>query len=343
MIPHNRPSTGPEESQAIADVISSGWIASGEKVKQFEQAFADCVGAKYAIAVNSGTAALLIALHILGFDHQGYNIILPTYSCAALLNACRMADVHCEIKDIHKNDFNINYSIKPDSHDDADAIIVVHAFGVPAEIKDTKYRRPYVIEDCSQALGSYINGKHVGLQGDIGIFSFGPSKIITTGSGGMIVTNNKDLADGARDFIDYDKHIPAFNFAMNDMQAAMGIEQLKKLPEFLRKRKEMAFRYIDMCIRKGWNFHHGIKVDNNWYRFVIIGNFADRLKQHLADNGITAIVPIKQDELLHNMVGLDKANFPVAEWVSTHSISLPIYPELLENGFEQILQALRSF
>jgi dTDP-4-amino-4,6-dideoxygalactose transaminase len=159
----------------------------------------------------------------------------------------------------------------------------------------------------------------------------------------MLITNDKRLADRARDFIDYDKHIPAFNFAMNDIQAAMGIEQMKKLPEFVRKRKEMAFRYIDICIRKCWNFHHGIKVDNNWYRFVIICNFVDRLKQHLADHGIAAIVPITHDELLHNMTGRDAANFPNAEHIATHTLSLPIYPELYGNEFEKIIEALRCF
>jgi perosamine synthetase len=338
MIPHNKPSIGLEESAAIAEVIASGWIAPGEKVKQFEQAFAAYVGAKYAIAVNSGTAALFVAMKAI--DMYG-DARIPTYACSALVNAAYIAELSPRLEDININDFNAPYI---DSYDDDSTVnfIVVHTFGVPKEIK-RKYKHPYIIEDCSQALGSYINGQHVGLQGDIGIFSFGPSKMITTGSGGMLVTNNKDLADKARDYIDYDKHIPAFNFAMNDLQAAMGIEQLKKLPEFLRKRREMARQYMGICIRKRWGFQHTIEANNNWYRFVLIGDFVDRLKQHLADNGITAIVPIEQHELLHNMLGMNPELFPNAEYISTHSLSLPIWPGLLDDGFEKIIEILRRF
>lgn len=345
MIPHNKPTIGPEESQAVADVIASGWIAKGAKVAEFEQAFAEYVGAKYAIAVNSGTAALTVALYAL----ETKKAILPTYCCAAVINAVNDMGAIPELWDINKDDFNIERPRITNCIDniwniiDATAIIP-HTFGVPCDYIDVyKSMGMEVIEDCSQALGSYINGQHVGLQGDIGIFSFGPSKMITTGSGGMIVTNSKDLADKARDFIDYDKNIPAFNFAMNDIAASMGLVQLKKLPEFLRKRRKMANAYTDMCIWKAWNFNHGIKVQNNWYRFVLIGDFVGRLKQHLVDNGITAIVPITQDELLHNMLGMDKTRFPNAEWVSTHSLSLPIYPSLSNKEFNHILDCLRSF
>lgn len=342
MIPHNKPSLGQEEISAIQEVIQSGWIAKGEKVAEFEQAFAEYVGAKYAIAVNSGTAALYIALNIKYINCDSDKVLIPSYACAALPNAIMMSGAWYELADINQNDFNIN--IIPNN--DVSAIIAVHTFGVPIEIKKTNCKYPYIIEDCSQALGSYINGQHVGLQGDIGIFSFGPSKMITTGSGGMIITNNKELADKAREFIDYDKNIPAFNFAMNDLQAAMGFEQLKKLPEFLKKRKEMTLEYSTISVIKGWNhqaFRFGHFSDWNHYRFVIIDECVHKLQQHLADNGITAIVPIRQDELLHNMLGMDKANFPNAEYTASHTLSLPIYPSLYDNGFDKILKALRSF
>jgi perosamine synthetase len=339
MIPHNKPSLGIEESQAIAEVIRGGWIAPGEKVKRFEQAFADYAGAKYAVAVNSGTAALRIALNILGSQ----DVVTSTYSCAAAFNAIGY-DRRCELRDINLNDFNIAKFENLD-YDDGDTIIVTHTFGVPAVIKTRNLRLPSIIEDCSQALGSYVNGQHVGLQGDIGIFSFGPSKMITTGSGGMLVTNNKDLACKAREFLDYANHVPAFNFAMNDLQAEMGIVQLNKLMHFLWARDCMAKEYKHICREKGWDYQRSnddFDMSNN-YRFVIIGNFADRLKQYLADNGITAIVPIEQRELLYNMLGLDTGIYPNAEWVSRNTLSLPIFPDLLENGFDHVIQILKGF
>ena len=340
MIPHNKPSIGPEESQTIAEVIASGWIAPGEKVKQFEQVFADYVGAKHAVAVNSGTAALYMALKILEIQYA----IMPTYACGALLNVAKMVDIIPLLMDIEQNSFNMERAIvNPYNRNETRAFVILHTFGVPADLAYIKRNGIKLIEDCSQALGSYINGKHVGIQGDIGIFSFGSSKMITTGSGGMLVTNNKDLADKAREFLDYVNHVPAFNFAMNDMQAAMGIMQLRKLPIFLFKRAQMAYEYHDICKSKGWDYNKGTITGNNFYRFVLIGNFVDRLKQHLADNRITAIVPIERRELLHNMLGLDAGNYPNAEWVSRNTLSLPIFPDLLENGFDHVIKTLKGF
>lgn len=342
MIPHNKPSIGIEESRAMAEVIASGWVAPGEKVKQFEQIFADFVGVKYAVAVNSGTAALFITLKILSMG-KGNRVLLPTYACTALLNAIYAAGAKPVLHDINKNDFNIRKIEFLDGI--ADALVNVHTFGVPQKI-ERKYKYPLIIEDCSQALGSYIDGQHVGLQGDIGIFSFGPSKMITTGSGGMIVTNNKNLAEKAKNFIDYDcrgDYQLRFNFAMNDIQAAMGIEQMKKLLGFLKNRMGMANVYQNICWDKGWQIQ-GVDWDGrNNYRFVIIGDFIERLKRYLADNGITAITPIEQWELLHNYLGLPEENYSNALWVAKHTLSLPIYPDLLDAGFNKILEVLRRF
>jgi perosamine synthetase len=273
-----------------------------------------------------------------------YFVTVPTYVCPAVLSAVDKCKHGCiGIADINKDDFNIEKgNVNLLSH--KGVYIIPHTFGVPANVKSFKSENQYIIEDCSQALGSYINGKHVGLQGDLATFSFGPSKMITTGSGGMLVTNNKALADKAREYIDYDKHIPAFNFGMNDLQAAMGIVQLKKLPEFLRKRRMMANNYMSICLKKGWLWQAAGNInEGNWYRFVIKGDFVDRLKQHLADNEITAIVPIERRELLHNILGLDASNYPNAEYVATHSLSIPIYPDLFDNGCERISEMLWRF
>jgi perosamine synthetase len=344
MMPHNKPSLDNCEAAAISEVLKSGWIAPGEKVRRFEQVFTEYVGAKYAIAVNSGTAALYVALKIM--EIQG-NLVMPTYACSALLNAALMARINPILEDIDRESFNMKCGHSSWTYQKA-ARIVVHTFGVPLDIEKIKLSDSPIIEDCSQALGSYINDQHVGLQGDIGIFSFGPSKMITTGSGGMIITNDKSLADRARDFIDYDKRVPAFNFAMNDIQAAMGIEQMKKLPTFLRRREYMAMQYIKCILdtQKYWAVQVGNFNKRNWYRFVIADepkSLIDRLKQHLADNGITAIVPIRQDELLHNMLGLDSKQCQNAEYIAGHSLSLPIFPALTDEEFSHIIETLRRF
>ncbi|MCK4793730.1 MAG: DegT/DnrJ/EryC1/StrS aminotransferase family protein, partial [Desulfobacteraceae bacterium] len=173
-IPHNKPTLSEEEIQAVSDVIRTGWIAQGEKVKAFEADVCEYmgIGSQNGVALSSGTAALYLALRVLGIE-PGSEVIVPTYTCSAVLNAINLANLEPVPVDINERDFNIAVdSLKRSLSSETAAIIVPHCFGFPAEAVDLPDFDVPIIEDCATALGSKIKSKHVGLFGDICILSF---------------------------------------------------------------------------------------------------------------------------------------------------------------------------
>jgi len=353
MIPHNKPSLGIDESMAIEEVISSGWISNGKKVNEFEDKVSNYIGLSNntGVAVSSGTSALYLALKILNVG--GGEVICPTYVCSALLNAIDMVGAIPVITDINSSDLNFSVTqIKNKISKKTRAIIVPHIFGFPADIVSMKdnFDIP-IIEDCATTLGSKINNKHLGTFGDLTVFSFYATKVITTGHGGMIVSNNSEHVDKLRDFINYDGRKDyhfRFNFQMSDIQATMGLTQLKKLENLLRNRKKIADSYINICEQNGWDYQNSSdhKFLPNWYRFVLKSkpDFIIKLKNYLESNGVHATIPIENWELLHNYLKLNKDSYEIAESLSRKTLSLPIYPDLINEGnLDIILNLLNNF
>lgn len=340
MIQHNKPMIGEKEKNAVSEVIDSGWVACGEKVKKFENNMCEYLGLEngHATAVNSGTSALYLALKALNVK-QSDEVIIPSYVCTALLNAVNMIGATPIICDVDSYDFNISFNlIKNVMSSRIKAIIVPHMYGIPADIYKIKTLGIPIIEDCAQALGSKINNEHVGIIGDIAIFSFYATKVITTGYGGMIVSKNIEYINVIKDYIDFDcreNYYPRFNFKMSDINAAMGIVQLNKIDTFLQHRKQIAEKYEEVCKTKGWTYlksqSNSFTINN--FRFIIKGKkeFISNLKEYLEQNGINTIIPIEKWELLHNYLKLDKGNYPNSEIISQTTLSLPIYPQLIIN------------
>lgn len=260
MINVARPCVNSEEVDAVKEVILSGQYVSGVKVSQFEQEFADYLGVRYAVAVNSGTAALHLALTVLGVG-PGNEVIVPpltffsTISAVLYLNSLPVfADI--DIDSFCVNPDDIDKTISPSTK----AIIPVHLYGNSAEMDEimslARKHKLYVIEDAAQAHGTEYKGRKVGSIGDIGCFSFFATKHMTTGEGGMLVTNNKDWADLARmlrshGMSDRDHHdYLGYNYRMNEMSAAMGVVQLKKLDGFNRKRIDNSVYLINELDRR---------------------------------------------------------------------------------------------
>ena len=182
------------------------------------------------------------------------------------------------------------------------------------------------------------------------MFSFYGSKMMTTGYGGMVVSKNKKLADKARDYRQFDHrrtYYPRFNFMMSDINAALGLTQLEQFPTFMRKRRLIYDKYIEICYSKGWKFQQPAQgCLANCYEFVLRmpHKTIQRLKKHLWDNGIDTVIPIQHYELLHNYLHLDKSKFPVAEELSRTTLALPIYPKMVDTkSYETVLKALRGF
>jgi len=246
MIPIAKPSIGMEEKKVVLDVLDSGMIAQGKKVKELEDSFADYIGTKYASATNNGTSALHTALLACGIK-EGNEVITTPFSFTATANSILFCGARPVFADIDADTFNIDAEkIEEKITSKTKAVLVVHLFGNPCDmnkIKDVcnKYKL-LLIEDACQAHGAEYKGQKVGSIGDCGVFSFYPTKNMTTGEGGIITTNNVDIDRKCRIIRDHGQEdrdnqiMLGYNYRMTDIQAAMGIEQLKKLEGFIEKR-----------------------------------------------------------------------------------------------------------
>jgi len=246
MIPHSKPTISPEDIKSVCNVLESGAIAQGVAVKDFERSVAAFVGVKGGVAVSSGTAALHLALIALGVK-AGDEVILPSYLCVAPLNAVHYVGATPVFSDIDPTTGNIDAErAKAVVSEKTKAIIVPHMLGQPAQMEGFSDLGVRIIEDCAQSIGARYKGECVGSFGDVAICSFYATKVITTGEGGMVLSDNEELLERVRDLRDYDEKTPymtRFNYKMTDMQAALGIEQIRMLPYFITKRRRIADFY----------------------------------------------------------------------------------------------------
>lgn len=325
-IPHSRPSIGPEEIAAVARVLEGGQIAQGREVAAFEEECAAFLGRRHAMAVSSGTAALHLALVALGV-RPGDTVAIPSYACAALAQAVAWENaipLPCDIG----GDFNLDPEQVPT---DAVAAIVPHLFGATARLP----RGVPVIEDLAQSFGG-----PTGRGPAIAITSFYATKLMTTGEGGMVFTDDDGLAALVRDLRDYD-HRDDFRVRrackMTDFQAAMGRVQLRRLPEFLERREAVARRYEDGL--KGLPLDRPQIGERVHFRYVVATDERDALEGWLRERGVGACRPVYRPA--HHTLGGD---CPVAERAHGRNLSLPIYPELPFASVAIVIEsALRFF
>ncbi len=333
MIAHNKPTLGKQEQRAVSKVLESGYIAQGLEVERFENEFCDFLDLPegHAVALSSGTSALFMALWSLNAKNK--SIAMPVYACSALRNSVAMAQAKEVLIDNAMNSPNICLNQLQKSN--ADIAIVPHMFGLPNEIQTIKDID--VIEDCAQSLGASIDNKKTGLIGNVGIFSFYATKLMTSGGqGGMFVSKDKNLVDKVRDYREFDcrrddKH--RFNFQMTDIQASIGRVQLRRLPIFLERRQEIFSMYKEADLDL-------IESENNTsvpYRAVIRVNNPVKIKGKLLRLGIKTIIPIEDWELLDN--GSEYKN---AYHLTQTTLSLPIYPSLTNKDVLNIVNQLKK-
>lgn len=345
MIPHSSPTLGREELSAVARVLSSGHISQGKNVTDFERQFAQFFSLRNAATVNSGTSALHLALIAVGVK-TGDEVIIPSFVCTALLNAINYIGANAVIADINGEDYNLSYDdAKRRVTKKTKAVIIPHIFGTPA--RDTEKFKDMgvpVIEDCAQSIGSKIGGQYVGTIGDVSVFSFYATKVMTTGEGGMVASNSSELVGRICDLRDYDNkddYMVRYNYKMTDIQAAMGIEQLKKLPDFINRRIIIAERYNeglkDLPVRLPMA---SSESDSIWFRYVIYSERADGLIKYLHEKGIAAAKPVFKP--LHILLG-NKGDCPVSDKVWNNTVSLPIYPLLSDADVEMIIECIRLY
>ncbi len=317
-IPLAKPFFTDKEEKAVAIILKSGWVTQGPKVKEFEENFAEYTGAKHACAVSSCTAALFLALKAVGVQDDD-EVITVSHSFIATANSIRHLNAIPVFVDIDPKTFNMNPDlIEPVITDKTKAILCVHQVGMPCDMKSImeiagKHGLP-VVEDAACAAGSEIfwNGAWQKIGNPIGdavCFSFHPRKILTTGDGGMITTNNAGFDEKFRLWRQHSMSVPdtirhssksvvieeytelGYNFRMTDVQAAIGIEQLKKLPEMVKRRRELADNYRRLLKDMP---EIGLPEEleyakSNWQSFIIrLPEKYEQMKvmQHLKDSGV---------------------------------------------------------
>lgn len=258
IIPIAEPSIGKEEEKLVVEGLRSGWISSiGKYIQAFEKEFAKFVGVKYAVTTSNGTAALHLALAALDLGPED-EVIVPSMTFVATANAVVYTGAKPVFVDSELESWNIDpEKIKEKINPRTKAIIPVHLYGHPANMGPIlSIARKYslaVIEDAAEAHGALYRSKMVGSLGDISCFSFFGNKIITTGEGGMVVTNNKLLADKVKMLRDhgvskrrryYHSHL-GFNYRMTNLQAAIGLAQMKKVKDIIKRKREIATLYSE--------------------------------------------------------------------------------------------------
>ena len=337
--PHSKPTLGLEEQQAVSDVISSGYIAEGAVVQKFEQSFADYLDIPHAVAASSGTSALHLALLALDVG-PGDEVIIPSYVCCALLNAVNYTGATPVLADIYPDTYNLDATdVKRRLSNRTRAIIVPHLFGLAADLDSLLALGVPLIEDCAQAVGSEYARCPVGTFGVAAIYSFYATKVITTGEGGMVVSNSQDIADRIRDLKTYDQkegYKIRFNYKMTDIQAALGLTQLERLEAFIRRRRAIGGQYA----RSFKNLGLGLPPDDSGHIFFryVLGLRTDSSSwiQALARHGIGSDRPVFMP--LHRQ--MKRTGCPASEKAWKNSLSIPIYPSLTEKEVTKVIDAV---
>ena len=340
VIPHSRPWITEADRYAVERVLNSGLVANGDKVKEFEAGISDYLGVRHTVAQSCGTAALILGLRTLEIT-QGDEVILPTYVCRSVLEAVLTvgaSPVPCEVND---RGVITADTVAPNITGKTKAIIAAHIFGNPCSIERLKIFGVPVIDDACQALGLSLDGKMAGSLGDIGIVSFHATKCLTTGEGGMLVTNNPVWAERARHFAEGSVKPAARSAApLSDLQAALGISQLARYNDFLACRQELRSQYNATAKALGLEIGNSDQSDMIFRFTVRTEQKFDLVAAAFRDFGI--IVRRGVDELLHRSLGLNDVGYPTAVRLYQQTISVPFYPSLSINESRVVTNAFRT-
>jgi dTDP-4-amino-4,6-dideoxygalactose transaminase len=372
-IPIAKPFIGQEEELAVIEALRSGWLSQGPRVAEFEKQFAAFLGTKHAVAVSSCTTALHLAFIAAGLG-PGDEVLCPSLSFIATANCIRYVGATPIFVDVDRTTYNID----PDKLEEAitpgtRAILAVHQIGLPAamnEINETaRCRNLLVIEDAACAIGSEYQGKRIGTPHSwMACFSFHPRKILTTGEGGMITTNDDDAANRLRTLrqhamtvSDVARHSSksvvmesydevGYNFRMTDLQAAIGLVQLGRVEGFIAKRREFATRYTEALTNWGWlvpptepvGYRHNFQ--SYMARLTEDAPISrDTLMQGLLDRGISTrrgIMAAHREKPYSDSSRNSK--LVETEFASDNCIILPIYHQMTQQDQEYVLNSIRE-
>lgn len=345
MVPHNRLTYGDNEVKAVKRIIKSGYWAGGEEVKRLEREVRTVTKRKYAIGVSSGLSALRLALLALEVK-KGDEVIIPAYSCVAIPNAVLACGATPVPVDVIHNNWNLDFkNIKSKISSKTKAIIAINTFGLAADIKKINTLHIPVIEDCAHALGTIENKYTFGKQGTISISSFYATKLIGGGEGGIVMTDNKNIAEYIYDYRNYTDKKPSglrLNEKMSNIDASVSLCQLERLSPMVAMRRETAEYYqtaFSKLREKFPDFTIPVFEPRIWYRYVVYCKSipSDELINELRANGISSAMPVE------NWMGkLQHRKYPEMSFACKHIVSLPIYPALSKKDRAAVVTAIEK-
>ncbi len=354
----------------VVKVLKSDWITTGPKIKEFEDSVCTYVGCKYGVAVNSGTSALDVAVASLGLEKG--EVITTPFTFAASANAALFNGLKPVFADIKKDTHNIDpKEIRKKVTSETRAIMYVDFAGQPCDIREigeiSAEHDLYLLEDAAHALGAEYEGRKIGSFAHITVFSFHPAKHITTGEGGMCVTNDDELAQKMKKLrnhgIDadtrerygrdaswaYDIRFLSRNYRMTDFQAALGISQLKKIERFIARRQEIVKIY-----REGFDGINEItlpyvkpNVRHVWHLYTIVLNGINRDKffktMRQKNIGVNVhYIPVYRHGYYKQRFGLNPKDFPVTEDLFKRIITLPLFPKMSDQDAFDVIDAVKE-
>jgi dTDP-4-amino-4,6-dideoxygalactose transaminase len=376
------PDIGDEESHELLECLRRGWLTTGPKTALFEKGFADYLGMPHALAVNSGTAGLHLALEALGI-RKGDIVITSAYTFTACAEVIRYLGAHPALVDIERQTFNLDPQAMEgkleefkSQNKNVKAVLPVHFAGQACDMESVlDLSREYgirVIEDAAHALPCTHKGRMIGTIGDATVFSFYVTKPLSTGEGGMVVTASERIAKRMkimrlhgidREVWDrytskkpqwyYEVVAPGFKYNMPDLMAAIGIHQLKKINQFQSRREEIAIRYNEAFADLPLRTPRLARPEDThaWHLFVIqlelenIKISRDRFIERMAEKGIgTSVhfIPLHLHPYWRDRYGFEPDDFPVALDCYRRAVSLPIYSKMTDDDVERVIKAVKD-
>jgi dTDP-4-amino-4,6-dideoxygalactose transaminase len=370
MIPVMKPWLGEEEAKAAANAVSSGWVAQGPRVGEFEASFAACVGAPHGVAVSSCTTALHLSLHLLGIG-PGDEVVVPSLSFVATSNCAVYVGATPVFADVELADGNVSVrTVEPVLTERTRAVIVVDQGGMPADVEPLRQlcdsRGIALVEDAACAAGSLYQGAPVGTRAALATWSFHPRKLLTTGEGGMLTTSDTEMANRARRLREHGMSVSAaarhqskqpvieeylevgFNYRMTDIQAAVGLVQLGKLDEMVLRRRELATRYAAMLadvpgLRTVRDPAWGESNFQSFWVEVDTGYPLSRnqLLAALAQEGVSARAGIMAAHRQPAYAGHPRTDLSVTERLTDNTLILPLFHTMTEDEQHTVAGVIR--
>jgi len=357
------PDMNEEDLKAVRDVLKSGRLALGKRTEIFEARVAEYVGVDHAIAVSSGTSALHLIVRCLGIG-PGDEVLVPSFTFAASVNAILYEGATPVFVDIDPETYNIH----PEGIEDrissrTKAVMVVDVFGHPAEwdeiLRFAEKHDLKVMDDSCEALGSEYRGHRLGWFGDAAAFAFYPNKQITTGEGGMIVTDNADMARLARSLRNQGRgemgawleHVHlGYNYRMDEMSAALGVAQMSRVEEFIKKRQWVADLYMERLSGKDWVRPPVVRphVRMSWFVYVVtLAEGIDRngVMEAMESSGVPVrnyFPPVHLQPYIRQRFGYTGGELPITESLARRTVALPFHNNLSEVEVETVVETLEK-